>query len=214
MIIPLSVDVPMYRWPIANFAIVGLTIAAFFGIPLRAESPFILTGWEPTGLVGHMLLHAGIIHLVGNMIFLWVFGNAVCAKIGNFPYPLIYLLVGVGAAAIHLLFDGHPAVGASGAINGIVGMFLIWYPLNNITCFYFFGFYTGSFQVSSIWMILLWLAFDLLGVALGGGGVAYWAHIGGFAAGAGLAMLLLRTGLVKMRETERSLFDLGATAER
>ena len=87
------------------------------------------------------------------------------------------------AAAMHLTFVGGPMIGASGAINGIVGVFLLWYPLNSSSCIYWFYIRGGTFQISSYWMILFWLMFDIWGVASGGGSVAYWAHIGGFLAG-------------------------------
>lgn len=90
--------------------------------------PFFLDGWELKGIFGHMWLHAGFFHIAGNLLFLWVFGNAVCSKVGNFTYLLFYLCVGVFAAAAHLVFSGGTAIGASGAINGIVGMFLIFFP--------------------------------------------------------------------------------------
>ncbi|MFW6039303.1 MAG: rhomboid family intramembrane serine protease [bacterium] len=212
MLIPYHVDVPMERWPIANFAILGMTtLVSLWALVLPEQGwvrEAILHDWSPTGLVGHVLLHGGPIHLIGNMLFLWVFGNAVCAKIGNLSFPLVYLGLGVCAAAAHLIFDGAPAVGASGAINGIVGMFLVWYPLNHISVFYWFGFYTGIFSVSSGWMIAFWLMWDIFGAATGGGGVAYWAHLGGFAGGAGLAWALLALGWIEMTRSERSLVEV------
>ena len=190
MIVPYRADVAIYRQPVANVVIIGLSVLFY-----------IL-------MVGYMLLHAGPFHLAGNMIFLWVFGNAICAKVGNLAYVLIYLGLGVFSAMVHLVFDGMPAVGASGAINGIVGMFLIWYPLNEITCFYWIWVRVGRFTVSSMWMILLWLAFDILGALIGAGGTAYFAHLGGFVAGAVLAAFLLSSKKVQMTRTERSLFTL------
>lgn len=166
----------------------------------------VLDGWSPVGMVGYLLLHAGPIHLIGNMLFLWIFGNAVCAKIGNGPYLAAYVGLGVVAGVIHMLFSGHPVIGASGAINGIVGMYLMLYPLNDISCFYLILFKPGVFSISSYWMILFWLAFDILGIAIGGGMTAYWAHIGGFAGGIALAALALSTkGWVQPTETEKTL---------
>ncbi len=226
MLIPYQVDVPMYRWPYVNVAVIALTVlyyAAFQGDALmptnvmemlvsdaepKFESSLILTGWHFAGMVGHALLHADVLHLFGNMLFLWVFGNAICAKIGNVAYLCIYVALAWFAAAVHLTFGGGPMVGASGAINGIVGVFLMWYPLNSISCFYWFYIRAGTFRVSSYWMILLWLVFDIWGVALGGNSVAYWAHIGGFLAGLSLGAVLLLTRAVKMVDLERSLIDV------
>jgi len=228
MLIPYRVDVPMYRWPFANWAIILVTVvvsivlmpalfhasdvSTLFGEETWQSSlihKMVLTRECLTGLVGWLFLHGGWLHLFGNMLFLWVFGNAVCAKIGNIWFPIVYLLLGVLAGATHLAFENTPAIGASGAINGIVGMFLIWYPLNSVSCmFWILLFVPRFFSISSIWMILLWLAFDILGVALGAGGVAYWAHLGGLAGGVILAVLLLKVGLVSMDRGERSLLDI------
>jgi membrane associated rhomboid family serine protease len=175
--------------------------------------PFILSGWTIKGLFGHIWLHGGVLHLLGNMLFLWIFGNAVCAKIGNFRYLPIYLGLGVIAGIAHLIFTGGNAIGASGAIYGIVGMYLVFFPENEITCYVSFWFllspYIKEFTVSSIWMILFWVAFDVWGAMKGGGGVAYFAHLGGFAGGFVLAIVMLKLKLVVMEEGyEKSLLQL------
>ncbi len=216
MIIPYQVDVPMSRWPIANFAIIVVTtIVSIVALEaLYDEQPWaismILFDWSPSGLFGHMFLHAGIVHLIGNMLFLWVFGNAVCAKIGNAWFPATYFGLGLLAAAAHVLIDGAPAVGASGAINGVVGMFLVLYPLNGISCFWPGGIWWGSvtFCISSYWMILLWFLFDIWGAMGADSGVANWAHIGGFVAGVAIAVAMLQSGLIEMDDRERSLVDI------
>ncbi|MFA5239001.1 MAG: rhomboid family intramembrane serine protease [Phycisphaerae bacterium] len=174
---------------------------------------FILSNWNLKGLFGHMWLHGGIIHLLGNMLFLWIFGNAVCAKIGNFRYLFIYLGLGVLAGISHLVFTGGNALGASGAIYGIVGMYLVLFPENEITCYFtmwlFLNPYIKEFSVSSIWMILFWVTFDIWGAMKGGGRVAYFAHLGGFAGGFVLAILMLKLKLVVMEEGyEKSLLQL------
>jgi len=201
LFIPYRADVAITRWPIANFVLLALIVLCF-GAQLSAPAgiaalePFILTDWSASGLIGHIFLHGGVMHLVGNMIFLWVFGNAVCGKVGNVAYPFVFLGLGVFAGAMHLLFKGGAAVGASGAINGVVGMFLVWFPLNTISMLYFvwllFIIRVGTFELSSYWLILLWLAFDILGASLDLPSVAYWAHLGGFAAGFCLAALLTK----------------------
>ncbi len=214
MLIPYQVDVPMARWPVCNFALIAaitlVSLALVFDPQLTVDHPLVLNGWNWHGMLGHIFVHGGLIHLAGNMIFLWVFGNAVCAKIGNLAYLAAFLVLGAIAAAAHNAFDGSPAVGASGAINGIVGMYLIFYPLNDVRCFWVFALRAGTFEVSSIWMILLWLVFDIAGVVLGGEGVAYWAHLGGFAAGVGLAAAMLQVRWVEMSPVERSLLDVMA----
>ena len=215
ILLPYQADVPMARWPLSNFAIIAATCLAFaplvVGDPsLKDVEPFVAYRWNVPGMFTYMFLHAGWIHLIGNMVFLWVFGNAVCAKVGNLMYPVVYAVLGLVAITVHLLVDDSRAVGASGAINGIVGMFLVWYPRNDVRCFWFFYFRSGTFTTSSFWMILLWLAFDILGVWFGSSGVAYWAHLGGFAAGFGLACALLSLGWIEMDQTEQSLYDVFA----
>jgi membrane associated rhomboid family serine protease len=176
--------------------------------------PFILHGWELKGLFGHIWLHAGILHLLGNMLFLWIFGNAVCAKIGNFRYFPIYVALGLLAGISQMIFVGGSGLGASGAINGIVGMFLVFFPENEITCYFVFFFpllirpYVKEFCLSSIWVILLWLAFDIWGAVSSGGHVAYFAHLGGFAGGFCLAILMLKFKMVTMERHEKSLLQL------
>lgn len=209
MFLPLQVDVPMARWPIANFLLIAIitvvSVASFFDALGLSTDRMVLNGWGLTGLFGHVFLHADSVHLIGNMLFLWVFGNAVCAKIGNFAYLFAFTGFGLIAAIAHNFFDGAPAIGASGAINGVVGAFLILYPLNSISCLYFIGIAVGHCTLSSGWVILCWLLYDIFGAAAGGGNVAYWAHLGGFAAGAGLCLGMLHLQWLKMRDTERSL---------
>lgn len=169
---------------------------------------FALRGWGIKGLLGHMWLHADIFHLIGNLIFLWLFGNAVCSKIGNIFYLPVYVVLGLAAAVVHLIFVGGPMLGASGAINGIVGMYLVLFPENSISCFVWLFFRPITFSVSGYWMILLWFAFDVWGAMKGGGGVAYFAHIGGFAAGFGLAILMLKMKWLVMERDEKSLLQM------
>jgi len=212
MLIPIAVDVPMERRPYANWAIMAVAIVCYVMQEavwdVDISSPFVL-GNGPLSYLTHMFLHAGPLHLAGNMLFLWVFGNAICAKVGNAAYVPLYLALGVLSAGVHMLFDGGPAVGASGAINGIVGVFLLWYPINDISCLYFFWIFViirgGRFEARAFWLILLWLLFDVLGAYSGRGGTAYFAHLGGFFSGAAIGLVLLLTGRVVMHYYEISL---------
>jgi membrane associated rhomboid family serine protease len=212
--IPYGADAPVRRWPIANFAILALLLICYAveyslaPTDIDAIVPFVLAKGNLLGLVGYSFVHGSLLHLAGNMLFLWVFGNAVCAKVGNLAYPFIFLALGAVAGLAHLSLNGAPAIGASGAINGIVGMFLVWFPTSNTGFFYIWFLRVGSFHIRSYWMILLWLVFDIFGVALGLSGVAYWAHVGGFAAGFGLAILLLKLGRVRMEPNEGSLLQI------
>lgn len=211
MLIPLGVDVPMERRPFVNW----LMVAGMCGIfawqltqPTETIESLCLNGFFSKGLFTHMWIHGDIFHLTGNMIFLWVFGNAICYKTGNLLYLPIFFVLGLASALTYSFYCSNLMLGASGAINGIVGMFLVLFPINDITCLFGFFPYYRKFSVSSYWMILYWLAFDILGAILGGGMVAYWAHIGGFAGGFGLAWLLVHVGFIKMTRFENSLLDL------
>jgi len=172
---------------------------------------WILRGWSLKGLFGYMWLHSGLFHLAGNLLFLWIFGNAVCAKLGNLPYLALYVLCGVVAGIAQLLCVSGPALGASGAINGVVGMYLVLFFENEITCLFamwiLIPFYIRWFAVSSIWIILLWLSWDILGALWGSSHVAYSAHLGGFAAGFGIVMLLCAKGWITMERYEKSLWQ-------
>ena len=189
--------------PVTNAILISATsiffvFLAFGVIPQETAESMVLRDWDIGQMVGNLFIHAGILHLVGNMLFLWIFGNAVCALVGNVQYGFLYLFLGMVASATHLAFNGHPAVGASGAINGIVGMSLVLFPVNQLNCIYFFSFpfagifwRFGKFTVKAYWMILFWLVFDLLGAIFGGGNIAYWAHLGGFGAGMAIGLLLI-----------------------
>lgn len=174
---------------------------------------------SPLSWIGHMFLHADIFHILGNLIFMWVFGNAVCAKVGNGWYPLLWLGCGLVAAVGQRILDPQGALlGASGAIAGIMGFYIVFYLLNDVTMFYFIWlirFHTDTFSLSSFWVVGAYTALDIYGAVSGGGGVAYFAHLGGTAAGFAAATILLKTGLVEADEDERTLFDaIAARAAR
>jgi hypothetical protein len=144
------------------------------------------------------------------MIYLWVFGNAICATLGNSFYPLVYLFLGICASIMHLIFSGAPAIGASGAINGIVGMAFVLFPTNKLHCAYVLPFIGlvkfGKFTVKSYWMIGVWFLLDIVGILVGGGHVAYWAHVGGFVGGMALAFSI--TALKWAETTDPTLIDV------
>jgi membrane associated rhomboid family serine protease len=200
LFLPYKVDVKSKRKPFANY-LVMIAIVAVFVLqkiyPEERTEPFVLAGWSARGLLGYMWLHDGYPHIIFNLIFLWVFGNAVCAKIGNVLYLPVYIATGLLAAVIHLTFDVRMAVGASGAIFGIVGTYLVLYPFNSIKCFFWFLAYVRRFSIAGFWIILLWVALNVLGAVSGyTGGAAYFAHIGGFVGGIILAIILLKSKLV------------------
>jgi len=113
------------------------SLYALYGVGFfnGALKDLVLRDSSLPGIIGHVLLHSGLSHLVGNMIFLWVFGNAICTNIGNWVYLIIFLFCTLLAACGHLMMDGCSAIGASGAINGIVGIIFAMYPLNRVYLF-------------------------------------------------------------------------------
>jgi membrane associated rhomboid family serine protease len=218
MLIPYAIETLEQEKPTANRIIIGACIIVFLGeipgvLPQSLFDALVLRDFHPTSLVGHMFLHAGFLHLIGNMLFLWVFGNAVCANVGNIAYPLLYLAVGIGAALVHLLFDGRPAIGASGAINGITGIVVAMYPLNRVHLLLIVppGITRGHnlLEVHAWVIILAWLAFDHFWLIVSESGIVYWAHMGGFIAGVATGLLCLRLGWLQVTEYDnKTLLDL------
>ncbi|MEY3898622.1 MAG: hypothetical protein RLZZ214_4144 [Verrucomicrobiota bacterium] len=214
LLIPYEIETLQQVRPWANWLIVGACalvslVAMFGGMPEEVLDALVLDGWRLPGLVGHVLLHGGLLHLIGNMIFLWVFGNAVCTNTNNFIYLILFLACTLLAAAVHLLADGSLAIGASGAINGIVGLVLVMYPLNRVSVLWWVVLTGGTTEVRAWVLILFWFVFDLWGAFMGGGGIAYWAHLGGLAGGIAIGMVALKTGWIELTEYDnRSLLQL------
>jgi membrane associated rhomboid family serine protease len=164
-----------------------------------------------TQLVTYTLVHGNILHLLGNMVFLFVFGNAVNAKLGHAPFLACYFGLGaLGGLAWLLLGSGQPMVGASGAIMGIVGIFFVFFPLNDVRTVYWLGIAgAGEFSLPSYVVILFYFACDLWGaLAGGGGGVAYVTHLGGAFGGMALAIGLVMSGRYKPTRYEENLLQV------
>lgn len=177
---------------------------------------FVLDGWG-IGLLTYIWLHGGVaggvVRVIGNLLFLWPFGNAVCSKIGNKVYLAIYLGFGVLAGIIHLLLGGGPAVGACGVISGIVGMYIVLFPENSINCFFLLP-HPMAASISGGWVVALWFIFDLLEAGLSDLGVSYCAHILCLGAGVGLAVLMLKKNWVLMEKDEKSILQMLAKEEK
>jgi membrane associated rhomboid family serine protease len=160
--------------PLGNYAIMLLTTCAFAVQMLLDPSArhlrgLVLQDWSVAGLFGHMWLHMTMVHLVGNLITLWVFGRYVCPKVGNMAYALAYVVAGLGAGIAHSACDGRPLIGASGAIMGILGIYVV-------ICF-------GEFGRLGPWLVLIWFLATLAAGLIGGSPDAYLSHIGGFLTG-------------------------------
>jgi membrane associated rhomboid family serine protease len=138
-----------------------------------------------------MFMHGGWMHLVGNMWFLWLFGNNVEDAMGHARFVVFYLLCGIAAAALQVAFAADsaiPMVGASGAIGGVMGAYVLMYPRVNVHLLVILGFYVNTIAVPAYFMLGYWFLLQLVSGAMDaggqGGGVAFWAHVGGFVAGA------------------------------
>lgn len=156
--------------------------------------------------VTSMFLHGGWFHLIGNMWFLWVFGNNVEDSMGHGRYVLFYLVCGLGAAAAQIVVNPAstlPMVGASGAISGIMGAYIVLYPHVRVHMLIFLGFFITTVAVPAWMMLGYWFLLQILGglptLAAERGGVAFWAHAGGFVAGMALIWLFRNPRLVARR---------------
>ncbi len=137
-----------------------------------------------------MFLHGGWFHIIGNMWFLWVFGDNVEDVMGPVRFAFFYLLCGLAAAGAQIATDlgsTLPMVGASGAIGGVMGAYALLFPRARVNTLIFLGFYITTISVPAVFMLGYWFLLQLLGglpaLGSGEGGVAFWAHIGGFLAG-------------------------------
>jgi membrane associated rhomboid family serine protease len=204
--IPLTVDVPMKRLPWANWALIVATVAVSLAVPTEGGTPSHLSplvlqreGFTAYQLVTALFQHADLLHLFGNMLFLFVFGNAINAKLGHLRFLAAYLGIGAMVNAGWLAL-GHEdtCLGASAAIMGLCGMFFVLYPRNGVSVYWDeveFALLARSWsgEVPGWAAVLFYLIFDLWHTLTDGdSGVGYVAHIAGTLLGAGLAIALLK----------------------
>ncbi len=161
----------------------------------------VANGYNVWGLLTHMFLHAGLLHLGGNMLFLWIFGDNLEEQMGHAGFLVFYLLGGLAAAGFQMFADigsGIPMVGASGAIAAVMGAYLLMFPKARVDVVLIIIIFFKIFTIPAWVMLGVWFALQLVsGYSMMGGesGVAYWAHAGGFAAGVVLALpVFLRRG--------------------
>lgn len=221
--VPLRDDQPIVITPIITYGLIVLNIAAFVfqaSLP-RAELESFFDSWAivPTQLSDSFLrmpltpspewvtlftsqfLHGGLLHLGGNLLFLWVFGNNIEDRLGHFKFLLFYLGCGVTAGLIQWFFDPYsaiPTIGASGAIAGIMGAYVLRFPRAQIITLIPLPFFLTTVQIPALFFLGFWFIqqalfslFTLGGnVNVGSAGIAYWAHSGGFLVGIILGPLL------------------------
>ena len=216
--IPIRDDTPRTTTPYVTYFLVALNLAIFvFEVVLdpRSRTGFIFTfgavpvrflslvGLHPLAamipIVTSMFLHASWLHVIFNMWGLWIFGDNIEDHLGHIRYLIFYFLSGFAAAALHILFNAHsqiPSVGASGAIAGVMGAYFLLYPsarvLTLIPFFFLYFTWLPAWLVLGYWFVVQFLSGAATAITYShqtGGGVAVWAHVGGFVAGLGLIKL-------------------------
>lgn len=144
----------------------------------------------PLTLITSMFLHGSILHLLFNMLYLWIFGNNVEDFLGPFRFILFYIISGLGASFTHIIFNANskvPMIGASGAIAGVLGAYLILYPNARVLTLVLFS----VVPIPAFFVLGLWFILQVMNIGIGGG-VAWFAHIGGFLVGLGLIKLITK----------------------
>ena len=214
---PLYDDNPTRITPNFTYGLIGMNVLVFLHeinlsslqleqfFQLYAVIPQELTiNWsrEWTTLFTSQFLHGGWWHLISNMIYLWVFGNNIEDRLGHFKYLLFYLTCGAIAALCQWfigMYSAVPSLGASGAISGVLGAYLIWFPQARITTLIFLGFFITTINVPALVIIGIFFVQNLISgfaslqaaanMSVETGGVAYWAHLGGFVVGSIFALV-------------------------
>ena len=204
--IPLKDDNPTSGRPIVTYFLIGICVLVFL-IQLGSQSYktgqlFYSYGLIPSVLMGHnqlpidlymvpayvtifssMFMHGGFMHLIGNMLYMWIFADNIEDNLGPAKFIIFYLLSGVGAALAQVFMDVHsqvPMVGASGAIGGVLGAYLINHPNARVLVLIPFGFFSQLIKIRALYVLGFWFILQFIS---SGGGVAYAAHIGGFVTG-------------------------------
>ena len=204
--IPIKDDIVSSSFPFSNTLLIAVNALAFMfelslgpglnlfmiqyaAVPEKVISAGAL-GW--TSIISSMFLHAGWAHFLGNMLYLYIFGDNVEDAIGHFKYLAFYLLCGFGAAWAHILTNpgsAVPVVGASGAIAGVLGAYFLLYPKARVLTLVFLGFFVRIIKIPALVVLGFWIILQLvlgigsLSLREQGGGVAWFAHIGGFVCG-------------------------------
>ncbi len=209
--IPIGDENPTVLWPVVMLLIIAANVAVFLyqlslvmvdprleqaliyqlGLVPAAITHGILPAGRYATLVSSMFLHGGWMHIVGNMMYLWIFGNNVEDSMGHLRFLVFYLLTGALAASAHVLMQPSstvPTIGASGAVSGILGAYLILYPSARIKTLLPFGIFLTVVRLPAWFFLIFWIGWQVLSQTLvpadpKAGGVAYAAHIGGFVAG-------------------------------
>ena len=217
--LPIRDHNPSGRTPYVTYALIAANILVFLSYFMMFENPAAINaffgkwamipanvsagqGYET--LFTSKFLHGGWMHLGGNMLFLWIYGDNMEDEMGHGPYLAFYLAAGLAAGFTHLLsapYSGVPTVGASGAIAGVMGGYLLMYPKARVDIFIFLVIFIRILPIPAWIVLMLWFGMQFIG-GIGAdpetGGVAYWAHAGGFVAGLLLTIpIWLRRGATR-----------------
>lgn len=233
--IPLKDDNPTHSTPIITYIIIGICVVVFL---LELSSPYYKTGaifysWgvipaslihgvpipdeiyrvPPTvTLITSMFMHGGFMHLIGNMLYMWIFADNIEDEIGKVKFIIFYLLSGIAAALTQVFLNTEsmiPMVGASGAIGGVLGAYIVNHPRAKVLVLIPLGFFSQIVKIPAIFVLGIWFILQFVNSAFtssAGGGVAYGAHIGGFVFGA-VAILFFNRGVKRkaVRKTRRAI---------
>ncbi len=207
--IPIKVTQPSYSKPVVTVVLIVINLVVYVHeFWLEMADPYALNVFiahyalrpayfHPVDLITSMFLHGGWMHVLGNMLFLWVFGDNVEDILGHWKYLIFYLLCGLAAGVAQLLMDPTsrvPMLGASGAIAGVMGAYLAKFPRSRVVMLTWFLF-IFTFDLPAWVMLIYWFALQLFGgygslTSATQGGTAFFAHVGGFIAGIGLIYLM------------------------
>ncbi len=220
--IPLKDDNPTSRKPVVTYFLI-ITCVLIFLLQLGSQSYktgqlFYSYGLIPSVLMGHdqlpidlyavpsfvtifssMFMHGGFMHLIGNMLYMWIFADNIEDNLGHSKFLIFYLLCGIGAAMTQVLVDTYsqiPMVGASGAIGGVLGAYLINHPNARVLVLIPFGFFSQLIKIRALYVLGFWFILQFIST---GGGVAYAAHIGGFVSGMILILFFNKTSKKKIK---------------
>jgi len=203
VLIALNIAVFLYELTLGRMA-GGAFVETFGLIPARLFVPgAAAAGAVPAAatLFTSMFLHGGFLHLAGNMLYLWIFGNNVEDSMGRMRFILFYALCGLFAAYAHA--SAHrpsmvPMIGASGAVSGVLGAYLLLFPRARVVTLIFFGFYIRTVEIPALFVLGFWFALQALNALVesgAGGGVAWYAHVAGFVSGMLLIGIFKRRGV-------------------
>lgn len=211
--IPIKDDIPSSHFPVVTLIIIGLNLLVFaFQFVLRRYNQWLISAFGvipyelshfkdlppylpfplPSTLFTAMFLHGGVAHIFGNMLYLWIFGDNVEDAMGHIRFIIFYLSCGVVAAITQIIISPHstvPMIGASGAISGVLGAYLLLYPRAKVLTLVFFGFFLEMIRIPAVVLLSIWIIIQFASGVISlsahsiSGGIAWFAHIGGFLAG-------------------------------